>query len=67
MKGRLLKKAAALALAAVLVSGGVPLQPIAEMAREFSVTASADAVFRGEGTEQSPFLIRSSLDWQHFA
>ncbi len=67
MKGRLLKKAAALALAAVLVSGGVPLQPIAEMAREFSVTASADAVFSGEGTEQSPFLIRSSLDWQHFA
>ncbi len=46
MKGRLLKKAAILALSAVLVTGGVPLQPIAEMAREFSVTASAETTTR---------------------
>ena len=41
MKGRLLKKAAALSLAALLVTGGIPVQPIADLAREFSVTASA--------------------------
>lgn len=42
MKGRLLKKAAALSLAALLVTGGVPVQPIVDMAREFSLTASAE-------------------------
>lgn len=41
MKGRLLKKAAALALAAMLVTGSVPVQPIADLAREISITASA--------------------------
>ena len=40
MKGRFLKKAAALVLSAVLVTGGVPLQPIADMFGA-AVTASA--------------------------
>ncbi|MBQ1546132.1 MAG: hypothetical protein IIZ59_01205 [Clostridia bacterium] len=41
MKGRLLKKAAALALSALLVTGSVPAQPIADMVSEISITASA--------------------------
>ena len=42
MKGTIWKKALALALAAVLVTGGVPLQPIAELVGELSLTASAE-------------------------
>lgn len=39
MKGRLLKKAAALSLAALLVTGGVPVQPIADMFGDLAITA----------------------------
>ncbi len=42
MKGHFRKKAAALALSAVLVTGGVPVQPIADMIGELTLTASAD-------------------------
>ena len=31
------------------------------------ITANADAVFNGEGTQQSPFLIQTSADWRTFA
>ena len=31
------------------------------------ITANADAVFRGEGTPQSPFLIQTSAEWRTFA
>lgn len=42
MKGRIWKKAAALSLAALLVTGGVPISPVADIAREISITASAE-------------------------
>ena len=41
VKGNFRKKAAALSLAALLVTGSVPVQPIADIAREISITASA--------------------------
>ncbi len=31
------------------------------------LTANADAVFSGEGTQQSPFLIQTSAEWRTFA
>ena len=45
MKGKLWKKLCAGVLALLIVSGGVPMQPIADMAREFSVMASADEAY----------------------
>lgn len=48
MNKQLLKKAAAISLAAVLVTGGVPMQPIADIAENFSITASADTQYSGQ-------------------
>ena len=42
MKGRFWKKLTAGALAALVMSGGIPMQPIADLAHEFSITASAE-------------------------
>lgn len=47
MKGRLFKKAAALIVSAVLVTGSVPMQPIADMARDLAITASATTYVSG--------------------
>ena len=42
MKGRLLKKAAALALSVLIVTGGVTLQPVADLVGDLAITASAE-------------------------
>ena len=47
MKGRLQKKAAALTLAVMLVTSGVPMQPVADMARELMIAASATTYVDG--------------------
>ena len=68
MKGKILKKVIAAALVLTLVSGGMPISPVSDMFGGAVITANAaNPVFSGEGTEQSPFLIQSSLDWQNFA
>ena len=43
MKGQLLKKAAALVLSALIVLGGLPLQPVADLFGDLAITASADS------------------------
>ena len=43
MKGQLLKKAAALVLSALIVLGGLPLQPVADLFGDMAITASADS------------------------
>ena len=68
MKGKILKKVIAAALVLTLVSGGMPISPVSDMFGGAVITANAaNPVFSGEGTEQSPFLIQSRLDWQNFA
>lgn len=42
MKGKILKRAVAAALAVLIVSGGVPLQPVADMFGDVAITASAE-------------------------
>ena len=59
MKGRLLKKAAALTLAALLVTGGVPVQPIAEYLNP-SITASAAEYTQNPTTKDELVPLASS-------
>ena len=69
MKGRFRKKAAALLLSVIFVTGCVPFQPVADLFDEMTVTANAlmsDSELKrnlhavgitGEGSESSPFCI----------
>ena len=67
MKGRFWKKITAGALALLLVSGGVSMQPIAEYLNP-AITASAlSGSLSGEGTKESPYLIEDADDWATFA
>ena len=61
MKGTIWKKALALALAAVLVTGGVPLQPIAELVGELSLTASAETCCTWDASTQT-LTLKGNVD-----
>ena len=59
MKGRLLKKAAALALCAALVTGGIPMQPVAEMFGDFSASIKAFA----DSTDNITVYFTDTMNW----
>ena len=57
MSGKSVKKLTAITLSLLIASGGMPIQPVADMFGSTSITASADSVLSGEGTQEKQYIM----------
>ncbi|MBQ3665548.1 MAG: fibronectin type III domain-containing protein [Lachnospiraceae bacterium] len=66
MRKAYLKRATAVTMAAMMLSGNVPIQPVNNMIANMNVEAFASEI-TGTGTEADPYVISTVQDWATFA